>query len=70
MGLIPMTIWKMIEVLLSFSRIWNRLKKGFEICTEPDPQSLCLFTFEPDPRVERRRKTVDSSFQGKWGFAR
>lgn len=66
MGLIPMILWKVIEILQEFPRTWTRLGKWLEISMESDHSSFYRFALETDLRLER--KTVDSSFQGKVGF--
>jgi hypothetical protein len=52
MGSIPMTIWKMIEILMKFSTSWNPLETGLKT----------------DLRLGKWRKNVTSFFQRKVGF--
>jgi hypothetical protein len=66
MGVIPTIVWKVIEILQKFSRVWSRLRKGLEVFNEPDHSPLYRLALEAGLSFEK--KTIDSFFQGKVGF--
>jgi hypothetical protein len=68
MGSILMMIWKMIEILPKFPKEGSRFKNGLEISMGWGYPLLYLFAYENNLRLEKRRKTVGSSFRGKVGF--
>ena len=61
-------IWKMIEILLEFPKKGSRFKIGLEISMDWDDPLLYLSTYGNNLGMEKRRKTVGSSFGGKVGF--
>jgi hypothetical protein len=68
MGLIPMIVLKLIEILQKFSRIRSRLGKGLEIFIKSDYLSIDCSPVEADLSMVRKRITMDSSFREKVGF--
>lgn len=68
MGTIPMTIWRMIEILLTSLGMWSRWKKGFEVPIVWGHEWLHLSASENDLGMRRRRKSGGSAFQRRAGF--
>ncbi len=64
--MIPTIVWKVIEILQKFPRVWSRLRKGLEVSNEPDHSPLYRSALEAGLSLEK--KTIDSFFQGKVGF--
>jgi hypothetical protein len=68
MGSTPMVVWKLIEILMKFPRIWSRLGIGLEVSIESDHLSLDRSPLEAGLSMEKKGNTINSSFQGKVGF--
>jgi len=68
MSLIPMIVWKLIEILQKFSEIWSQLGKWLEVSIEFDHPSLDLLPLEAGLLMEKKRKTNDFFSQGEVGF--
>jgi hypothetical protein len=68
MGLIPMIVLKLIEILQKFSRIRSRLGKGLEILIQSDHLLNDCSPVEADLSMVRQRITMGSFFREKVGF--
>jgi hypothetical protein len=66
MGSITMILWKMIEILQKFPRMWSRLGKWLEIFIESDHPSLRRSALEAGFRLET--KAIATFTQGNVGF--
>lgn len=68
MNLIPMFVWKLIEILLEFPRIWSGLGKWLLVSVEPDPPSFDRLALEGSLNMEGKRNAIDLFVRGKVGF--
>ena len=68
MNLMPMFVWKLIEILLEFPRIWSGLGKWLLVSVEPDPPSFDRLALEGSLNMEGKRNAIDLFVQGKVGF--
>ena len=66
--MIPMIVWKLIEILLKFPRIWSGLEKWLLVSVEPDPPSFDRLALEAGLNMEGKRNAIDFSVRGKVGF--
>jgi len=65
MDLIPMILWKMVEILGKFPWMWSQWGRAGDI-PKWQPQPLHCFCLEKGQTIKTR--TIDSFFQGKAGF--
>ncbi|PIV24229.1 MAG: hypothetical protein COS40_02490 [Deltaproteobacteria bacterium CG03_land_8_20_14_0_80_45_14] len=63
-----MIVWKLIGILQKFPRIWSRLGEWLRVSNEWDDLPLYRSALEDSLMMEKKRNTIDSSFQGKVGF--
>jgi hypothetical protein len=68
MGSIIMAIWRVIEILRAFPRIWSRLGKGLRVFIGPDALSVDGSAGEANLRMEKKIDILSSTFQRRLGF--
>jgi len=62
MGLKPMILLKMIEILLKFPDVWDRLKKIMEVLNQTDHPLPDLYTVAVDLRKAKWKKATSPPF--------
>jgi hypothetical protein len=68
MSLIPMIVWKLIEILQKSPKVWSRLGKWLKVSIEFDHPSLDRSPLETDLLMEEKKNTVNFFSQGEVGF--
>ena len=68
MGLIPLILWEMVEILHRFPARENRLGKRTEAPIDTDYRPLCLSGLETGPVSKKGRITIDLARRRKAGF--